>query len=68
MDRAAGIGAGARVFGRGAAGFGLSLVVSLPLGLTWWLATPDCSALPWLLGAAGTALGAAAASVAMGGR
>lgn len=68
MDRAAGIGPAARVFGRGAAGLGPALVVSLPLGVTWALATPDGSALPWLLGAAGTAIAAAAASVAMGGR
>jgi hypothetical protein len=68
LDRAAGLGAAVRVFGRGAAGFGLALAVALPLGVTWAVATPDGSALPWLLGAAGTALAAGAASVAMAGR
>ena len=68
IDRAAGLAAADRLLGRWAAAFGMALALVIPVGLTWTLVLPGRGAWVWPLAAAGSALVAAAASLAAGGR
>lgn len=68
LDRALGLGGGARLLGRWAAGAGLATWLALPLALAWGARAPGGIGWEWL-GAALAASGAAAAlSVAAAGR
>lgn len=68
IDRALGLRTADRLLGRWAVGIGLSMGVVLPVAFVWSFTVATSPAWPWLAGAALGALGAAAASLAAGGR
>lgn len=68
LDRALGLGAGARLLGRWAAGAGLAAWLVIPLLLVWGARSPAGFGWGWALAALATSGAAAAVSVAAAGR
>jgi hypothetical protein len=68
IDRALGLGWGARLGGRWAAGAGMGFWLTLPLALCWGARAPGGPGWEWLLAALATSGGAAAVSIAAAGR
>jgi hypothetical protein len=68
IDRALGVGRGARLGGRWAAGLGLAFWLVLPLSLAWGARAPGGPGWEWLVAAVAVSGGAAAVSVVAAGR